>query len=96
MKVPSKEKGKGKGTLVKTWEEFHNKRHDVVDEFRNYESIEDMVRHHIALLSGKRYAAFSGPVMQFADRVKAGGYATDSEYVKKLKDAIASIKHGGK
>jgi soluble lytic murein transglycosylase-like protein len=55
-----------------------------------------MANYHVNLLNNNRYRAFSGSVANFADRVKAGGYATDSKYVDKLNAAIASIQKGAK
>ena len=50
-------------------------------------------------LNGKRYQAFIGDPSQFYHRVKAGGYATDPDYVAKLTNmynsSIFSAKQGG-
>lgn len=96
VKVPSSQKGKGLGVISGTWEEYYGKRKDIFDEFRKFANSEDMVRYHIGLLSNKRYNAFTGDTALFADRVKAGGYATDSKYVEKLNRAIASMQKGAK
>lgn len=65
------------------------------DEFMKFDSLEDMARHHIDLLSRKRYQAFSGGVGEFASRVKNGGYATASNYVSALNGMINSVRNSG-
>lgn len=67
----------------------------VKDHFRDFDSIEDYVKYKVGLLNSNRYKAFGGTVSDFARRVKAGGYATDPDYVKKLKGTIASLRNGG-
>ena len=63
-------------------------------KFRNYNSLDEWVNAKIDLLNGKRYNAFTGDPNQFYDRVKAGGYAEDPNYVKKLTDTYKVIKAG--
>lgn len=65
----------------------------ITDEFMVFNSLEDMARHHVNLLSNKRYQAFSGSVDEFADRVKRGGYATASGYAQYLNKMIASVRN---
>lgn len=93
VKVPYKLKGKGKGQTVKTHEEVNGKLIAIDDEFMKFDSLEDMARHHIDLLSRKRYQAFSGGVGEFASRVKNGGYATASQYVPALNKMIDSVRN---
>ena len=68
-------------------------------KFRKFNSLDDYVNYKINLLNGKRYQAFVGDPSQFYVRVKAGGYATDPNYVEKLtkiyNDPIFSAKQGG-
>ena len=68
-------------------------------KFRKFSSLDDYVNYKIDLLSGKRYQAFTGDPSQFYHRVKAGGYATDPNYVAKLTNvyngSILSAKQGG-
>ena len=68
-------------------------------KFRKFNSLEDYANYKINLLNGKRYQAFIGDPSQFYDRVKAGGYATDPNYVEKLtkiyNNPIFSAKQGG-
>ena len=68
-------------------------------KFRKFKSLDDYVNYKIDLLSGKRYQAFTGDPSQFYSRIKAGGYATDPNYVEKLlniyNSSILSAKQGG-
>ena len=68
-------------------------------KFRKFNSLDDYVNYKIDLLSGKRYQAFTGDPSKFYSRVKAGGYATDPNYVAKLTNvynsSILSAKQGG-
>lgn len=68
-------------------------------KFRKFNSLDDYANYKINLLNGKRYQAFIGDPSQFYDRVKAGGYATDPNYVEKLtkiyNNPIFSAKQGG-
>ena len=61
--------------------------------------MDDYVNYKINLLDGKRYQAFAGNPSQFYHRIKAGGYATDPNYVAKLTNiynsSIFSAKQGG-
>ena len=68
-------------------------------KFRKFNSLDDYANYKINLLNGKRYQAFIGDPSQFYNRVKAGGYATDPNYVEKLtkiyNNPIFSAKQGG-
>lgn len=68
-------------------------------KFRKFNSLDDYANYKINLLNGKRYQAFAGDPSQFYVRVKAGGYATDPNYVEKLTEIynnpIFSAKQGG-
>ena len=73
--------------------------HKTKSKFRKFNSLNDYVNYKIDLLSGKRYQAFTGDPTQFYHRIKAGGYATDPNYVAKLtniyNNSILSAKQGG-
>lgn len=73
--------------------------HKTKAKFRKFNSLEDYANYKINLLSGKRYQAFTGDISQFYNRVKAGGYATDPNYVSKLMNvynsSVFSAKQGG-
>ena len=68
-------------------------------KFRKFNSLDEYVNYKISLLSGKRYQAFTGDPTQFYHRIKAGGYATDPNYIAKLtnmyNNPIFSAKQGG-
>ena len=76
-----------------------NGMHKTKSKFRKFNSLNDYVNYKIDLLSGKRYQAFTGDPTQFYHRIKAGGYATDPNYVAKLtniyNNSILSAKQGG-
>ena len=73
--------------------------HKTKSKFRRFNSLDDYVNYKISLLSGQRYQAFTGDPSQFYSRIKAGGYATDPNYVEKLTNiynsSILSAKQGG-
>ena len=56
----------------------------IINKFRNYNSLNDYINNKIDLLSGKRYRAFAGDLSGFYSRIKAGGYAGDPNYVNNL------------
>ena len=93
MKVPNAQKGKGLGTSVITHEEYDGVREKIVDEFKNYSSIEECLRDQIGWMI--RHDVFIGKPEGFAQRVKDAGYATDSKYVAKINNIVASLKLGG-
>ena len=92
---------KGAPFVEKETNEYDSKKgmHRTKSKFRKFNSLDDYVNYKIDLLSGKRYQAFTGDPSQFYSRVKAGGYATDPNYVEKLinvyNSSILSAKQGG-
>ena len=92
---------KGAPFVEKETKEYSSKggMHKTKSKFRRFNSLDDYVNYKISLLSGKRYQAFTGDPSQFYSRVKAGGYATDPNYVEKLTNiynsSILSAKQGG-
>ena len=92
---------KGAPFVEKETKEYDSKKgiHRTKSKFRKFNSLDDYVNYKIDLLSGKRYQAFTGDPSQFYSRVKAGGYATDPNYVEKLinvyNSSILSAKQGG-
>ena len=92
---------KGSPFVEKETKEYSSKEgmHKIKAKFRKFSSLDDYVNYKIDLLSGKRYQAFTGDPSQFYHRVKAGGYATDPDYVTKLTNmynsSILSAKQGG-
>ena len=92
---------KGSPFVEKETKEYSSKEgmHKIKAKFRKFSSLDEYVNYKIDLLSGKRYQAFTGDPSQFYHRVKAGGYATDPDYVAKLTNMynspILSAKQGG-
>ena len=92
---------KGAPFVEKETKEYSSKEgvHKTKSKFRRFNSLDDYVNYKISLLSGKRYQAFTGDPSQFYSKVKAGGYATDPNYVAKLTNMynspIFSAKQGG-
>lgn len=87
---------KGKtGTRQSTWEWNGKTMEKTMATFRNFDNISDYVKYKVNLLNSNRYKAFSGRIEDFAKKVKAGGYATDPDYVKKINSVINSLRNGG-
>ena len=80
----------------KTTEYDNNEKKEIISNFRKFSNLSDYVKYKVNLLKGDRYRAFTGPIERFYERVKAGGYATDPNYVSKLTEVHASFKSGGK
>lgn len=92
---------KGTPFIEKETKEYSSKNgmYKTKSKFRKFNSLNDYVNYKIDLLSGKRYQAFTGDPTQFYHRIKAGGYASDPNYVAKLtniyNNSILSVKQGG-
>ena len=92
---------KGTPFIEKETKEYSSKNgmHKTKSKFRKFNNLDEYVNYKIDLLSGKRYQAFTGDPTQFYHRIKAGGYATDPNYVAKLtniyNNSILSAKQGG-
>ena len=92
---------KGSPFVEKETKEYSSKEgmHKIKAKFRKFSNLDEYVNYKIDLLNGKRYQAFIGDPSQFYHRVKAGGYATDPDYVAKLTNmynsSILSVKQGG-
>ena len=82
---------RGKGQMSATKEEIDGKLVNQYAEFMKFNSLYDMAKYHVWLLNRDRYKAFNGNVSEFANRVKQGGYATDSRYIDSLNNVIRSI-----
>jgi peptidoglycan hydrolase FlgJ len=74
----------------------NNTRYEKTSDFRTFKNLADYVKYKVSLLSGDRYKAFIGDIAKFYDRVAAGGYATDPNYVSKLMNMYNSFKLGGR
>lgn len=83
------------GSLKDTWEWNGKYMERVKSSFRDFKSLEDYVTYKVKLLNNNRYKALTGRVEDFAKKVKAGGYATDPNYVSKLNSIISRLRNGG-
>lgn len=93
IKVDSKDKGKGLGSLVNTTE-FDKKTGTyipIVDEFRNFKNLDEYLNYKVSFLDRKKYKAFDGNPDEFIYRVVSGGYATDPEYGDKLANTWKTV-----
>lgn len=88
---------KGTGTngsiYLPTKEEVNGRMVTVNAQFRKYNNLEESILDHAKLLSLPRYSKYlsqADSVEEFAQGIKSGGYATDSNYVSKLLGVIAS------
>ena len=78
---------KGKSVNLKTKEEYTVGTLTVIkDNFRVYDSIEEGVKGYYDFISTKRYANLkeSKTYIDYAEKLKADGYATSSKYVNTL------------
>lgn len=92
IKVPTNDQGKGLGRLCTTTEYYNGVKTSIVDEFRNFSSPEDYANYHVDFLNRDRYKAFDADTIPDAIwRIKAGGYATDPNYVDSLSRTVASV-----
>lgn len=74
---------KGPGQVLKTWEDYGNGPVTVNASFRAYNSPEDSIRDYINLIKNNypdAWAKRDNPVAMI-QAIKAGGYATDPNYV---------------
>lgn len=84
---------KGKGTATKTKEWDGQKMITITDSFRNFNSLQDYVNYKIDLVGNSRYNVFASSPDQYFNRVKAGGYATDPNYVNKMNQMLQSVRN---
>ena len=75
---------KGKSVNLKTKEEYTVG--TIKDNFRVYDSIEEGIKGYYDFISTKRYANLkeSKTYVEYAENLKADGYATSSKYVNTL------------
>lgn len=87
---------KGKSSSLRsTWEWNGKFMERVKSSFRDFNSLKDYVKYKVGLLNSNRYRALTGRTEDFAEKVKAGGYATDPNYVKKINSIVANLRNGG-
>ena len=86
----------GKSGVTRNVREYINNEWTTKNQnFVNFASEWDYVNAKINLLNNSKYDVFSHPVSEFAQRVKAGGYATDPNYVEVLSNTIRTLRKGG-
>lgn len=83
-------KGKGSARQTKEWD--GQKMITITDSFRDFDSLQDYVNYKINLVGNKNYNVFAYSPNQYFSRVKAGGYATDPNYVSKMNQMLNSIR----
>jgi flagellum-specific peptidoglycan hydrolase FlgJ len=64
----------------------------ITDSFRDFDNLEDYVNCKINLVGNKRYNVFASSPEKYFERVKAGGYATDPNYVNKMNQMLTSVR----
>lgn len=83
-------KGKGSAKQTKEWD--GQKMITITDSFRNFDSLQDYINYKIDLVGNSRYNVFAYSPNQYFSRVKAGGYATDPNYVSKMNQMLNSVR----
>jgi flagellum-specific peptidoglycan hydrolase FlgJ len=61
-------------------------------EFRNFDSLQDYINYKIDFVNRSRYNVFAYSPEEYFSRVKAGGYATDPNYVANLNNVLKSVR----
>lgn len=87
-------KWKGKSVNVKTHEEYQpGVLTAIKDNFRAYDSVEEGVKGYYDFISTKRYANLkeANTPLEYAQRLKADGYATSSSYVNTLMSVVNKL-----
>lgn len=82
---------KGEGNVTKTKEWDGEKYVEEMSSFRNFNSLQDYIKFKIDLLE-KNYDVFSYSPERYFERVKAGGYATDPNYVSNLTAVLKTVR----
>ena len=83
-------KGKGSARQTKEWD--GQKMITITDSFRDFNSLQDYVNYKIDLVGNSRYNVFAYSPSEYFTRVKAGGYATDPNYVSKMNQMLSSVR----
>lgn len=88
-------KYKGKSVNMKTKEEYKvGTKVTIKDNFRAYDSVEAGIKGYCDFItSNKRYSNLIGVTddTEYIKRIKADGWATDSEYIAKLNNALKIV-----
>ena len=64
----------------------------ITDSFRDFDNLQDYSNYKIDLVGNSRYNVFAYSPNQYFSRVKAGGYATDPNYVSKMNQMLNSVR----
>ena len=83
---------KGKGTSKQTKEWDGSKMISVTDSFRDFNDLKDYINYKIDLVGNTRYNVFDYSPEEYFERIKAGGYATDPNYVSKLNSVLQTVR----
>lgn len=83
-------KGKGSARQTKEWD--GKKMITITDSFRDFDNLQDYINYKIDLVGNSRYNVFAYSPNQYFSRVKAGGYATDPNYVSKMNQMLNSVR----
>lgn len=83
-------KGKGSARQTKEWD--GQKMITITDSFRDFDNLQDYINYKIDLVGNSRYNVFAYSPNQYFSRVKAGGYATDPNYVSKMNQMLNSVR----
>lgn len=87
-------KWKGKSVNMKTKEEYSvGTLTTIKDNFRAYDTVEEGVKGYYDFISTKRYANLKEAItpLQYAQFLKADGYATSSSYVNTLYSTVSKL-----
>lgn len=84
--------GTGKGSTKKTKEWNGRAMETVSATFRDFDSLQDYVNYKINLVGNSNYNVFAYSPNQYFNRMKAGGYATDPNYVSKMNQMLQSVR----
>ena len=83
---------KGNGSTRQTKEWDGQKMITITDSFRDFNSLQDYINYKIDLVGNSRYNVFAYSPSEYFTRVKAGGYATDPNYVSKMNQTLNSVR----
>lgn len=84
--------GAGKGSTKETKEWNGRTMETVSAKFRDFDSLQDYINYKINLVENNNYDVFAYSPTQYFNRMKAGGYATDPNYVSKMNQMLQSVR----
>ena len=92
IKVDTSDLGKNLGTIKTSDEWDGQKMTPQKSEFRNFKDLKDYVNYKINFVNRNRYNVFAYSPEEYFERMKAGGYATDPNYVSKLNNVLQTVR----